>query len=199
MTQCHSRLMLFFVLQMEFTVCDVCWKYREEGLKEIDPKKREEIKDKLTQHINHFKRERRAYYTKRDQAITNPKRYLSIIIDGADQAKHKFPHFAQKVSIFFVCLCFGWLARTGTGVHQRGFWIFLLSQQTKNDATAGRPQMHVTGVIAHGRGTWAFVSGEEWPHDSNLTIECFQRVLHDLEAEGPLPPFLFVQMDNCSR
>jgi len=60
--------------------------------------------------------------------------------------------------------------------------------------------VHVTAVLAHGRGAYAYLSGEEWPHDSNLTIECIQRTLKDIERkEGKLPRTLFVQMDNCSR
>ena len=77
------------------------------------------------------------------------------------------------------------------------FFFFFL--QTKDAAHLLKPQCHLTGVIVHGRGTYHFISGEEFPHDSNLTIECLQRVFTMLEKEGRLPKKLFVQMDNCSR
>ena len=40
--------------------------------------------------------ERQAYYARRNLARTEPRKYLSLIIDGMDQAKTSLPHFIGK-------------------------------------------------------------------------------------------------------
>ncbi len=58
----------------------------------------------------------------------------------------------------------------------------------------------MTGVLAHGQHrAFAFLSGDEIFHDSNLTVECLQRVLADIASGGPLPRKCYIQLDNCSR
>jgi hypothetical protein len=44
------------------------------------------------------KRERCSYYDLRLQGRFENEKYLSMIVDGADQAKFRLPHFAQKTS-----------------------------------------------------------------------------------------------------
>ncbi|XP_015749773.1 PREDICTED: uncharacterized protein LOC107329609 [Acropora digitifera] len=38
-----------------------------------------------------------------------------------------------------------------------------------------------------------------WPHDSNLTLSVLLHIFLELSKEGSLPPYLFLQMDNCYR
>jgi hypothetical protein len=73
--------------------------------------------------------------------------------------------------------------------------------QDKDSDAVERAKVGATGVIVHGRYHYAFISGEEWPKDSNMTIEILQRVLSDLEFESgkPLPRVMYLQMDNTSR
>ena len=51
------------------------------------------------EHLEHQKQERYRYYFKRSHAENNPSEVLSMIIDGADQARYRLPHFAEKVSL----------------------------------------------------------------------------------------------------
>ena len=48
--------------------------------------------------------EREKYYKHGEKAKRNPKKYLSITIDGMDQAKHNLPHFNihTKVTKYFL-------------------------------------------------------------------------------------------------
>jgi len=72
--------------------------------------------------------------------------------------------------------------------------------QSKSHDGLQRQQVHLTGVLAHGQHrAWAFLSGNEIFHDSNLTVECLQRVLIDITKDGPLPRKLYIQLDNCGR
>ena len=109
------------------------------------------------------------YYNHRHKARNNPNKYLTIIIDGMDQSKTNVP---------FVC------------------------QRTKSTQNLWRLQSHITGVLIHTDSSWgkqvlAFVDLYQYPHDSNLTINILIRTLNELEK--PLPPVLYLQLDNCFR
>ena len=67
-------------------------------MKTYDLKTRLSIKAELDAHIAHYRRERMAYYEKRLMAQLNSDEFMSLIIDGADQGRHMFPHFHIKVS-----------------------------------------------------------------------------------------------------
>ena len=60
-------------------------------------------------------------------------------------------------------------------------------------------QTHITGVMIHGRRTLMLTDYIQWPHDSNLTINAVLYAITSEFPEGKLPPFLDIQMDNCSR
>jgi len=77
----------------------------------------------------------------------------------------------------------------------------LTASQRKGEDHSGRAKTHLTGIINHGHWeSYAFISGEEYYHNSNLNIECLQRVFaHVIRKYNRLPDHLFVQMDNCSR
>ena len=76
-------------------------------------------------------------------------------------------------------------------------------------------ETHVTGVHVHGRSTFMFIDWRQFPHDSNLTIEIPLRTCEQLQvskqkyrihctiylslAQDPLPPVLYVQLDNTCR
>ena len=99
----------------------------------------------------------------------NPNKYLTIIIDGMDQSKTNVP---------------------------------FLGQRTKSTQNLWRLQSHITGVLVHTDSSWgkqvlAFVDLYQYPHDSNLTINILIRTLNELEK--PLPPVLYLQLDNCFR
>ncbi|KAL9953863.1 hypothetical protein ACROYT_G041336 [Oculina patagonica] len=59
---------------------------------------------------------------------------------------------------------------------------------------------HVTGAISHGHGRiFSYIDLMRWPHDSNLTLNVLLQIFVELSEEGRLPPYLFLQMDNCYR
>ena len=47
-----------------------------------------------------------------------------------------------------------------------------------------------------GKNAFAFVDLYQWPHNSNLTGNI---LLWLLEQSRPLPPTLYLQLDNCFR
>ena len=56
---------------------------------------------------------------------------------------------------------------------------------------------HITGFIQHGVGAGIFIDFQQWPHDSNLTINILMQLL--LSSQKPLADTLLLQMDNCAR
>lgn len=59
----------------------------------------------ISNHFHIFLRtERNKYYKHNIKARVNPNKYLSLIIDGMDQAKHNLPHFT-KGKINATCTC----------------------------------------------------------------------------------------------
>ena len=47
-----------------------------------------------------------------------------------------------------------------------------------------------------GKNAYVFIDTYQWPHDSNLTGNI---LLQLLERNTPLPPTLYLQLDNCFR
>ena len=113
-------------------------------------------------------------------AEESPKKYLSLIIDGMDQAKTNIPRFpeASKVGLEVSF-------RMGISLIHCPQSIFLwmsLCQQpsfiSHKAAESSFLRTHVTGVLSHGDGkAFAFIDKLEWPHDSNLTINILVNVL----------------------
>lgn len=68
--------------------------------------------------------------------------------------------------------------------------------QMKAYSSAWRLKTHLTGVLNHGREASGFFDINQWPHDSNLTINVLLRVLLRMES---IPDRLYLQMDNCWR
>lgn len=55
---------------------------------------------------------------------------------------------------------------------------------------------NITGVIVQGKQTYHYIDVLQFPHDTNLTLTC---LLDAIKRHAPLPPTLYVQMDNCAR
>ena len=54
----------------------------------------------ISNHFHIFLRtERNKYYKHNIKARVNPNKYLSLIIDGMDQAKHNLPHFTTSTKV----------------------------------------------------------------------------------------------------
>ena len=77
-----------------FTVCSQCELYRSQlGEVSITSTKVEFIKAAQKDHLDKVRRERSSYYSRRDQAISQPNHYCSLIVDGADQKAYGLLHF----------------------------------------------------------------------------------------------------------
>lgn len=60
-------------------------------------------------------------------------------------------------------------------------------------------QTHITGALVHGRQMFAFLDLMQYPHDSNLTLNCLLRALVSTASGGCLTRKLYIQLDNCGR
>ncbi|KAI8522104.1 hypothetical protein Bbelb_018580 [Branchiostoma belcheri] len=81
-----------------FTKCTICVRLGRDLAKTRDPVKRRKIKLKRQEHDARQMAERLAYYQRREAARQEPDKYLSLIIDGMDQAKTYLPHFVGDKS-----------------------------------------------------------------------------------------------------
>lgn len=80
-----------------FEKCAECVFYGEQRAKYmLNPTKLREIKDASRQHYVDVASERRGYELRKLQSCREPKHYLSLVIDGADQSSYGLPHFLQK-------------------------------------------------------------------------------------------------------
>ena len=77
-----------------FTKCERCEELRD-ALAHATAHRRctSDLRDQITAHLNMMRRERLEYKKKRDMAILQPQRYLSFIVDGADQSAYGLPRF----------------------------------------------------------------------------------------------------------
>ena len=80
-----------------FSVCSDCDDWRHKFSMTRDQPVRLELQKVLVAHLKLIRAERLQYHTKRTKARTDPTQFLSIIIDGADQARYKIPSLHTKV------------------------------------------------------------------------------------------------------
>jgi hypothetical protein len=152
---------------LRFSKCDECISLREKLGKTRDPDNIKKIQRQMRDHIDMVKRSRAMYYQRRRLAFEEPDKYLSLIVDGADQAQYKLPYF-----------------------HQR----------SKTTDAAYRSRIYLMGVLMHGRAAYGYTFGDNVKQGTNVTIECIQRVLLDMDAKGhKIPKTLFLQLDNTAK
>lgn len=116
--------------------------------------------------------ERKKYHSHREKSRAHPEKFMTIIVDGMDQAKTNLPNtklIAKSTSAL-------WRLRT----HVTGLLL-----HTK---------------APYGKLAFAFVDLLQWPHDSNLTITLLLNVITSYYKEHHLlPRTLYTQMDNTCR
>ena len=118
------------------------------------------------------RKERSKYQHHREKARFSPDKYMTIIIDGMDQAKTNLP----QTSLLAKSLSTLWKLRT----HVTGVLLHTKCQ--------------------FGKIAYAFVDLLQYPHDSNLTITILMKVLQSYcELYQKLPETLYLQMDNTCR
>ncbi len=81
-----------------FTKCSTCERLRSAlstAIRKSLPT--DEIRKEKTGHNEFIAMERREYLRKAELAMLRPSKYLSVVIDGADQSAYSLPHFVTKV------------------------------------------------------------------------------------------------------
>jgi hypothetical protein len=84
---------------LPFAKCDFCVRQRDLFSQKRNADQRRGDKRELRAHLNSIVKEKLMYYSNRTRARAEPRRYLSIIFDGADQSKYDTPHFAERSHI----------------------------------------------------------------------------------------------------
>ena len=80
---------------LRFSLCDKCVEFIETRQKRLSKQEHEALKAKEHEHHMFVRRERGAYYLRRQDAHKHPDKYFSLIIDAADQSAFASPHFCN--------------------------------------------------------------------------------------------------------
>ena len=120
---------------LRFAKCDDCVEYRRRRNATRDPKKLAVINKEERSHKCHVREERGSYWRRRDRARRFPHRYLSIIIDGADQSAFGVPHFREKDHRTQAAFPMG-VKLMGAIVHGFGAFAFTHLDHVKSGANA---------------------------------------------------------------
>jgi hypothetical protein len=108
---------------MPFAKCDTCVLFRAKDLESCDLAEKAKLRKDQVIHLTDIKRERSCYYQNRLRGANQQDQYLSMIIDGANQANHAVPHSVEKSHVSDTA----WkmqLHLMGVIVHGRGTWAF---------------------------------------------------------------------------
>ena len=81
---------------LPFAKCDSCTELRAKVMGTRDKGNKKKLLGQIGEHLRFVKRERLAYAVRRRMGIEQPREYLSMIIDGADQSDHDLPHHPTK-------------------------------------------------------------------------------------------------------
>ena len=81
---------------LPFMKCDTCVVLRERILKCHDRREKNALRRQHKQHLEDIRQARQGYYLRRRLAQLYPEKYMSIIIDGADQKNYALPYKCEK-------------------------------------------------------------------------------------------------------
>lgn len=158
-SKCHICTTLHFEYEQ-------CGRYDKEGKKLIIDKKRE--------HWEYVRKQKEAYYMRREASCLYPKRFLTIIIDGMDQKKTNIPILYTK------------------------------ARNSKQISNLQQVRTHLLGVLVHrdletsgmrkvGFGHFDLM---QYPHDANLNLTVLLETL--CEFKDALGTELHLQTDSAS-
>lgn len=162
--------------------------------------------------VDFFRGERKKYYKHQKKAEKRPDKYMSIIIDGMDQAKTHLPHWIQAskvcpipsslspspfaslpLSLPLPALFFDhFLLRIPLSIyggylsHMKITWRrhFTIFSLKLEGEYEHFMKTHLTGVLNHGLNlATCFLDFLRWPQDSNPTINCIITHLQYLKAK----------------
>jgi hypothetical protein len=77
-------------------LCSTCVHYRDCRQEKLTKEEKKKLFDEERKHYAYVRQERNSYYNRRKQGIFCQNDFLSIILDGADQAAYALPHFVDK-------------------------------------------------------------------------------------------------------
>jgi hypothetical protein len=81
---------------LPFAKCTICVRQRVlTGLKRTQEERDQDVGN-IVEHLQKVGKEKLCYYNHRSKARQSPKRYMSMIIDGADQSKYDLPYWCEK-------------------------------------------------------------------------------------------------------
>ena len=80
----------------DFAVCKLCVDLQDQMLVSTVEARREELRRIQAAHLASVSRDRTLYEQHKDKAKRHPDKFLSIIIDGADQSNYSLPHFYTR-------------------------------------------------------------------------------------------------------
>lgn len=89
--------------QKRFAKCDTCDSYDTRIREAFSDSIRQELRREKSKHLDFVVQERRKYYKHRRKAASDPsshpkREYMSLILDGMDQAKTQVPRVARETS-----------------------------------------------------------------------------------------------------
>lgn len=153
-----------------FAVCSRCEMLRSDlKANQGNTERTNAISRQLRAHINMMRAEREGYKRRCELAIQNPRKYCSIILDGADQKNYGLPHFMNSTKSDkghkLKVKCVGVLEHR----KEKKLTLFPMTEEFQTGAN------HVIEA-------------------AHLTLD--QRAK---DSGGVLPEILFVQADNCTR
>ncbi|XP_060568789.1 uncharacterized protein LOC132727367, partial [Ruditapes philippinarum] len=79
-----------------FTKCTICTTLERQIAKTTSVETRSLYRQQKEAHNRRQMMERKYYYSKREESRKSPGQYMSLIIDGMDQAKTNLPHFTGR-------------------------------------------------------------------------------------------------------
>ena len=112
-------------------MCVDCCRFIDLRRSTKDEQERVKLLQEERAHFELVRRERGSYYTRRKQGIYCKGDYLSIIIDGADQAAYGLPHFLEQDKISSSCQK-NPLHLMGALVHGRASYAFTYLNNIKH-------------------------------------------------------------------
>ena len=95
----HSKYHLVVHKHKHFAQCQVCFQLRNEARKARTTSDKEYIATNRRYHYEIIFKERVVYHTTRSDAMADPHKVLSAIVDGCSQWKTALPRYARDMKI----------------------------------------------------------------------------------------------------
>lgn len=187
--------------ESRFSKCDVCSAIKEGRERTLNQTVRMWLGEILEKHIKlekfvhsycmcayvnlcTYNRDEREKYAKhRQKSIKNPGKYMSLIIDGMDQAKTDIPHIISNPKAMAGSVTLE-THITGVRIHGWGTTMFINCGEFHHDSNL------TIDILLR-----VF---DKFKVYTQFKIKCERTVIH-LYLQEKLPPVLYVQMDNTCR